>query len=167
MNLKTFIKDNFSYIPKNTYNFTLAENMTPQEIDTNDKPEEPETIFPSLKVNLDYLKTKYNLLINSDISVRNFIVTIRGKQYKAFVMYIDGMINSELMDNFVIKPLMLKSKSNLFVGNDNNVVSEALSNNISIKKVKKFNLDEYVLDSLLPQNSVETSSSFNEIILRY
>ena len=69
-----------------------------------------EKIFLSQDVNLEYVKTKYNTLINSDIVIRDFIINARGKQYKAFIVYIDGMINSENLNNFVLKPLMMRNK---------------------------------------------------------
>ena len=41
-------------------------------------------VFPSLSINLDFLKVKYNTLINSDISIREFTLNARNKQYNAF-----------------------------------------------------------------------------------
>ena len=120
-------------------------------------------IFSSLNINLEYLKSKYNTLINSDVIIREFTLNARNKQYNAFIIFIDGMVNSELMNNNVLTPLMLRNRANTFVGNQNQVVSEAISNNITVRKIKKFNLKDYILDCLLPQNSVVPVNSFANV----
>ena len=120
-------------------------------------------IFPSIDVNIEYIKVKYNLLINSDIVLREFLLTARNKQYRAFLLFIDGMTDMDLVNNYVLKPLMLKNNANSFDGNQNQVVSEAVTNNITVRKVKKFNIKEYILNCLLPQNNVMTQKEFKEI----
>lgn len=121
-------------------------------------------IFPSLPINLDFIKSKYNFLINSDIVIREFTLNARNKQYNAFVIYIDGMVSSEIMDNFVLRPLMIKDKANSYDGNHSIVINEALTNNITVKKVKKFNLGEYIMSCLMPQNSVTMEDTFENVI---
>ena len=120
-------------------------------------------IFPSIDVNIEYIKVKYNLLINNDIVLREFLLTARNKQYRAFLLFIDGMTDMDLVNNYVLKPLMLRNNANLFDGNQNQVVSEAVTNNITVRKVKKFNIKEYILNCLLPQNNVKTQKKFKEI----
>ena len=120
-------------------------------------------IFPSIDVNIEYIKVKYNLLINSDIVLREFLLTARNKQYRAFLLFIDGMTDMDLVNNYVLKPLMLKNNANSFYGNQHQVVSEAVTNNITVRKVKKFNIKEYILNCLLPQNNVMTQKEFKEI----
>lgn len=120
-------------------------------------------IFPSIDVNIEYIKVKYNLLINSDIVLREFLLTARNKQYRAFLLFIDGMTDMDLVNNYVLKPLMLRNNANLFDGNQNQVVSEAVTNNITVRKVKKFNIKEYILNCLLPQNNVKPQKEFKEI----
>lgn len=57
---------------------------------------EPKQIFSSISVNLEYMKTKYNFLINSDIVIREFNLIAKNKQYSAFLIYIDGMVDSRV-----------------------------------------------------------------------
>lgn len=97
-------------------------------------------------------------MINSDIIIREFTLNARGKQYSAFILYIDGMINTDIMNKFILEPLMLKNRSNMFDGEQNRIISEAVTNNITVRKVKKFDLSEYILGCLMPQNSVEQYS---------
>ena len=127
------------------------------------KPEEKVNIFPSLSVNIEYMRTKYNLLINSDIILREFTLNARGKQYNAFLVYIDGMVDSEIMDKFILEPLMLRNKNNLFDGTQTKVISEAVANNITVRKVKKFDLSNYLMGCLMPQNAVKEVTDFDEV----
>ena len=168
MNFKNMLSSLFTYTPKEKYNFVLLENNNEDNKNnqTNKKTEsslKTKEIFPALSVNLEYVKTKYNSIINSDIIIREFILNARGKQYSAFLLYIDGMIDTEIMNKFILEPLMLRNKSNTFEGDQNRIISEAVTNNITVRKVKKFDLTEYILSCLMPQNSVEQYSDFEKV----
>lgn len=139
----------------------IDENTSnPEDTDTTNEVKE---IFPSIDVNMEYIKVKYNLLINSDIILREFLLIARNKQYRAFLLFIDGMTDMNLVNDYVLKPLMLKNSANSFDGSQNQVISEAVTNNITVRKVKKFNVKEYILNSLLPQNNVKMQKEFKEI----
>ena len=167
MSFKDLFNSIFAYNPPVDYSFELPdESQIQHDLDVDDymQNKEPLKIYPSLSVNIEYLKTKYNLLINSDVILREFTINARGKQYNSFLLYIDGMVDSTMLDDFVLKPLMLRNKNNTFDGSQNKVVSEAVANNITVRKVKKFDLANYLLSCLMPQNSVEQVSSFDEAI---
>lgn len=167
MKIKDIINKTFGYTPKNVYHFSLPDSLANDESttiqDNKEISDESQNVFTSLDVNLDYVKTKYNLLINSDIITREFILNARGKQYKAFLLYIDGMVDSQILNDFVLEPLMMRNKNNLFDNDQNRVISEAITNNITVRKVKKFNLADYIQNCLIPQNNVKNQSSFNDI----
>lgn len=173
MKVKDVLTTIFGYTPKEVYLFSLPEREENSEEENisngkntenvNQKQEEQKNIFTSLSVNLDYIKIKYNTLINSDILVREFILNARGKQYKAFLLYIDGMVDSKILNDFVLEPLMLRNRNNLFDGDQNRIISEAVTNNITVRKVKKFNLADYIESCLMPQNSVIQQESFEDI----
>ena len=160
-------------------NFFCFEDISEEEIlpdTTNAKDPELETVsnkvlenanpyvYPSIDVNLEYIKVKYNTLINSDIVLREFILTARNKEYKAFLLYIDGMVDSKIINDFVLTPLMLRNRANSYDGEQNRIISEAVTNNITVRKVKKFNTVDYIYQSLLPQNSVKKERKFESII---
>ena len=114
----------------------------------------------NLQKNLNYVKVKYNSLINSDIKIREFIVNAKDKQYKAFLLYIDGMIDSKIINSYILKPLILKNRSNT----DKNSQKFVSSNNkINIKKVDEFDLLEYIHDCLIPQNEIQEHSTYKDI----
>lgn len=153
MKIKDFINNTFGYKPKNEYQFTLPDNP---EIDTenynNTNSDKIENIYSQIDANLKYIKTKYNTLINSDIITREFTLNTGSKEYKAFILYIDGMVDSQILNDFVLKPLMLKNK---FCNNE--------TSKIIVQKVKKSNIANFIQDCLIPQNNIKQQSSFKDI----
>ena len=121
-------------------------------------------VFQSLDVNLEYMKVRFNTMINSDVIIREFTLNARNQQYKAFLVFIDGMVNQGIMNNYILKPLMLKNSANSFEGEQNRVISEVKTNNITVRKVKKFNIVDYISNCLLPQNTVREFKSFDDIV---
>ena len=167
MEIKNVFNNLFGYTPRDVYNFSLSNNSKDSEFNISqnniDSFEKSEDVHTDLSVNLDYIKTKYNLLINSDIIIRQFILNARGKLYNAFLFYIDGMVNSQILNHFVLEPLMPRNKSNLFNNEQNRVISESTKDNITVRKVKKFNLSDYIESCLIPQNNVEKNNSFEDV----
>lgn len=153
MKIKDFINNTFGYKPKNEYQFTLPDNP---EIDTenynNTNSDKIQNIYSQIDANLKYIKTKYNTLINSDIITREFTLNTGSKQYKAFILYIDGMVDSQILNDFVLKPLMLKNK---FCNNE--------TSKIIVQKGKKSNIANFIQDCLIPQNNIKQQSSFKDI----
>lgn len=162
MDLITLFKNTFKYNKKDEYSFRLSDNYT-NSTNVKENPQKIESVFPSLEVNLEYMKTKYNLLINSDVILRQFTINARGKQYNAFIVYIDGMVDSEIMDNFILKPLMLRNQNNLYDGSQTKIISEAVTNNITVRKIKRFDLPNYLMGCLLPQNAVKEVTDFSDV----
>lgn len=167
MEIKNVFNNLFGYTPRDVYNFSLSNNSEDSEFNISqnniDSFEKSEDVNTDLSVNLDYIKAKYNLLINSDIIIRQFILNARGKLYNAFLFYIDGMVNSQILNHFVLEPLMPRNKSNLFNNEQNRVISESTKDNITVRKVKKFNLSDYIESCLIPQNNVEKNNSFEDV----
>ena len=169
MNLKDLFSSLFTYTPDNkeTYNFNLVEDLNTKIYPNSTlgkEGNEKTKIFPSVSVNTDYLKTKYNLLINSDIVFRDFILNARGKQYHALLIFIDGMINTEIMNEFILEPLMMRNRNNLYDSSQKRIISESVTNHITVRKVKKFNLANYISSCLVPQNAIKQVATFEEAI---
>lgn len=160
MNIKNLFKNVFLYEePIDTYDFSLPENNYEIENTPNiseDSKMASQNIYTSLNVNIDYIKVKYNTLINSDIILREFKLNIKGKEYNAVLLFIDGMIDSKSINDFILKPLMSKDC------NTSTPASTVITNNITVRKVKKFNLEDYIFNSLVPQNTMKKVTTFKE-----
>lgn len=167
-NIKDSLKRFFLYEPKQEYEFELLASSEEEEKNENNQYNdetskilpENQKIYPNIDVNLEYIQIKYNYLINKDISIREFTLYAKDKSYNAFLLYIDGMVNTSDINDFILKPLMSRSKTNDFSQKE----KVAITNNISIKKTKKFNLEDYIYNSLMPQNSLKKVETFSEII---
>lgn len=170
-NILQIFNNFFKYKEQEEYDFTVPEVANEKEAtnisydnqvkSSNDK---TQNVFTSLNENLSYIKVRYNSLINSDILIREFILNARGKQYNAFLLYIDGMVDSKLINDFVLTPLMLRNRTNLFSGDENKIVTETSENKVTIKKIKKFDLMNYIFNSLVPQNSISKVQEFDKLI---
>lgn len=162
-------KNLFSYQPHQEYSFSIPETKegnqnvdnSLEKIDSDSQL--PKNIFPTLSVNLEVITSRYNTMINSDVIVREFSLTAKNKEYKAFLLYIDGMVDTTSINNFVLDPLMLRNLSNTYQNPENEIVKEAVSNNIVVRKVKKFDLPTYILNHLVPQNSVKQLDTFDDV----
>lgn len=156
------VKEFFNVLTQNaeSYDFSIS-----KENSSESQPEDllkNQSIYPSLDVNLEYIKSRYNVLINSDIKIREFMLNAKGKQFKAFIIYIDGLVDTTSINDFILNPLMIKNFSNQ--NTEPQIISEAITTNISVRKVKRFNITDYIYECLLPQNSVKKISSFDEIV---
>jgi len=160
MNIKNLFKNVFLYEePIDTYDFSLPESSYEIENTPNiseDSKMVSQNIYTSLSVNIDYIKVKYNTLINSDIILREFKLNIKGKEYNAVLLFIDGMIDSKSINDFILKPLMSKDC------NTSTPAPTVITNNITVRRVKKFNLEDYIFNSLVPQNTMKKFSTFKD-----
>lgn len=154
--IKNIFNNVFGYSEKQDYNFILpnsSNNIDDAEFEKVDK----EVVSTSLKDNLEYLKVKYNMLINSDIKTREFTLSIQKKKYPAFILYIDGMINGNSINDFVLKPILLKNSIKM---GENLKSSEVTLS----KRADKFDLENFLYSNLIPQNSVSKEIEFKNII---
>ena len=160
MNIKDFFyklnnesKDSHEFILPNKE--SSSDKLQPEKMLKN------RFVYNNLDVNLEYVNSRFNSFLNSDVKIREFLIHVKSRQYKAFILYIDGMIDKNSINDFVLNPLMLRTRSNTYEGSQ--IISEAIANNIMVRKRKKFNIVDYILDSLLPHNDVERVKSFDKI----
>jgi len=141
--------------PKDSYNFSLN-NSTSKNITYDfDK-----KVSANIKENKEFINIKYNTLINSDIIIRNFKLKSNNKSYSAFIIYIDGMSDSNLINRFILQPLMMRNKANMYktqslktYNKGKKVIIKKNSNNLAVE----------IENSLLPQNSLVKETDFNNI----
>lgn len=171
--LLSYMKSIFAYNPPQEYTFVVPEAQeetsklntfegTYNNQNNSEQPKEPKNVFPSISVNLEVITTKFNTMINSDIVTREFSLTAKNKEYKSFLLYIDGMVDTKGINNFILDPLMLRNLANTYQ-NETDVIKEAVANNIVVRRVKKFDLASYIYNHLVPQNSVKQINTFDEI----
>lgn len=156
--IKNFFNNIFGYKEKEEYDFllpTTANNIDEKKFEKEDN----QIVSDKLEENLNYLKIKYNMLINSDIKIRKFDLNIRSKKIPVFLLYIDGMVEDDAINNFVMKPLLLKNSIKM---NETRKPNQIIDD--GKQKYVKFNLENFLYSSLIPQNSVNKETDFKKIV---
>ena len=145
----------FKYKPRTNYDFNIqsTENAVTQDLNSE---KINEKISSSLKHNLEFIQSKFNTIINSDIIIRRFSLICKNKKYKAFLIYIDGMADSTNINHFILKPLMLRNKNNTY----NSQVS--VQSNTNKKNPTK--VANYIYNRLIPHNNLSMQIDFEKII---
>ena len=132
MNIRNLINNLF----KDSYNFSIInqKNDNGKIIDNNET-----KIYPNLNENLEFLKSKYNTLINSDIKIREFETLAQNQTFKSFIIYFDGLVDSISINDFVLEPLMFpKHVKNPNTNNLLNYIDNRLLPQLSVNKVTNF-----------------------------
>jgi spore germination protein KA len=136
---------------------------------------EPKKLSKKLDENLAFIKTKYNSLINSDVVIRDFTLIVNNTEYDASLIFIDGLVDTQIVNSSVLKPLMLRNRSNThkfqskgnneneLINNEKQIISEFNNHDVIIRKIKKFNLKDYIFNHLIPQNNVKMPERFEDI----
>ena len=146
--MMNLFKKFFLYTPNKSDSFTLdcdvsivsSEEKSPTDLITDCE------ISCSLDENYRYLQVLYNSLINSDIILRPFIISINGRNYNSLFLGIDGMFSSELVNNFLLRPLM-----------------ETESKVSPTSVYTKNDIEDYIFNKLIPQNTVKKVLKFSEV----
>ncbi len=154
--IKDIFNNIFKYQEKTKYEFILPNTENNISEDTF-YISETKTVSKDLDDNKEFLKIKYNMLINSDIKMRDFTLSIQHKKIPAFLLYIDGMVSDDAINDFVLQPLLLKNSIKM---------NEPLTTITAQKSFTKFNLENFIYSSLIPQNSVSKENKFKEIITK-
>lgn len=106
--------------------------------------EELEEVSKDIKKNLEYIKKTYNYPDNGDLIVREFKVVAKDKNLQAFIVLFDGMVDSNIVDSHILKPLMLLS-------------------NVEVKGREK-DLASYIKNHLISHSQVKITKKMNDII---
>jgi spore germination protein KA len=121
------------------------EKKIKEKMEENQRKTAPtDKVQKNMDANLEYMKKVYSIPLNSDIVIREFMIHHRNEPIKAFIIFIDGMVDSEIINNYILKPLMVNSMYELREGRED--------------------LKEYVSDRLLPHCQVSIEKSYGKII---
>lgn len=165
--LKRLYNKYVKYTPDENYNFFITTENAKDISKTPVSPAkdlEPTNITNNLENNLNFFKFKFNSLINSDIVIREFVLTAQNKEYNAVLIYIDGMVDTQILNESVIRPLMLRNKANTYTHDEKEVISEFNNNDVIIRKIKKFNIENYIYKHLIPQNDTKKVEKFEDAV---
>ena len=60
--------------------------------------------------NLQFIKTVFTYPLNFPVNIREFEVRRDDKVYQAFIVFVDGMVDRRIVDDSVLKPLIIVSQ---------------------------------------------------------
>lgn len=106
-------------------------------------------ILKDVDDNIDYIRKQFNYPINKDIIVREFKALGR---YRAFIVYIDGMVDRITINNFILRPLL---NSKFSEEEQKYGINYMLENSIETNQTKRtFSYDEVISEILMGDTGV-------------
>lgn len=122
----------------------IEHEMADKDADKQKKPEASDEVSDDIQISLAYMKKKYSIPVNSDIVLREFSIRYKNELISAFIIFFDGMTDREVIDNYILKPLMVDS----------------------IMEVRDYaeNLREFVSRQLLPHNQIKVERSYSKSV---
>lgn len=130
--------------PGNSGQDRMEKEIAVKDADAQKKPEASEEVSDDVEVSLNYMKKKYCIPVNCDIILREFSIRYKKELVRAFIMFFDGMTDREVIDNYILKPLMVDS----------------------IMEVHNYaeDLQEFISSQLLPHNQVKIERSYSKAV---
>jgi len=107
-------------------------------------PEAGDEVKSDIDANLAHMKDVYSIPVNSDIILREFDITYGCRSIRAFIIFFDGMTNTEVINNYILKPLMVNSVMPL--------------------KDTAENLEDYVVRQLMPHCQVKIEKGYKKAV---
>ena len=123
---------------------TTTPKGTGKQKKDNENKDKPTDISKNLEENLEHVKKIYNIPINGDIVLREFDIIIKDRAIPAFMVLIDGLTDRKVIDDDILKPLMLLS-------------------NLEIKDNEK-DIPEFIKNHILPHNQLKETGLFRDVI---
>ncbi len=97
-------------------------------------------ISTDIKTNLEHIKLAMSIPLSADAILREFAIVFKDRKYPAFLVYYEGMVSSERIDDFIMQSLHLISPK----GDDD--------------------LKTTISEQLLSANQLKMSSSIEQIL---
>lgn len=98
------LKKLFTFTPASKADaFSLSNDETTEFDVREEKNVEKNYVSTNIEENLAYIRKRYNIPLNDDVILRE-IVLKDGRQ--AFVIFFEGMVNSQAIDDYIIKSLI-------------------------------------------------------------
>lgn len=122
----------------------MEREIEAKEEEAKKEPEPSDEISSDIKENLDFMKKAYSIPVNSDIVLREFDINYEGKPVRAFIIFFDGMTDREVINNYILKPLMVMSSMDIRENADN--------------------LEDFIARQLLPHCQVKIELEYSKVI---
>lgn len=123
---------------------------------------ENEILFSdNIKKNINYLRKEFEKV--SDVQFRQIILSDKsGHEINAWLIYIDSLTKNEIINNNILKPLMLLQREAEFDFSQKDNLGEIISHKIiSVEDIKKTKIMEEAIDAILAGRSLLLIDNIN------
>jgi len=121
----------------------IEKEIEEKKAEIEKEPDPSDRINSDIDINLEHMKEVYSIPLNSDIVLREFDINFKGRRVRAFILFFDGMTDREIINNYILKPLMVSSE-------------------MEIRDDTK--LEEYISRQLLPHCQVKLEKGYKKVI---
>lgn len=128
----------FTFTPPNS---TDTFNIKKSKLQRSELYDKTRNITISINENIKKMQYFLNYPNNSDVKIRTFNTIINSTTYKSAIIFFDGLVDSDIIDNYILRQLMKDTPCS--------------SNK---------DLEMCILDNVLAQNQLETEKEFDKII---
>jgi spore germination protein KA len=139
--------------PKKPKEFYIPEAETfkkENNIDLNKNKElYSQPISKKIEANINFINNAFNTKVNKDIIIRKFIV---GGKYKAILVFLDGMVDKNTINNSILKPLLNNEK--LKEQNSSSIINSIILEIIETNQAAKVHNHDEVLYEVLCGNTL-------------
>lgn len=117
-------------------------------------------VYHELEKNLEYIEGTFNHPDNKDIVIRRFCI---GNGVNAFICYLDGMSDRITINQFILRPLLDKSKFNDLGGK--NLFDYIYDSVIETHQIEKADTHEKAINDILTGNTAICIDGYPNYIL--
>ena len=103
------LRDLFFYKHISQNNFSIKDANSADDYPVQKNHGGPE-LAGNFRKDFKTLKEEFAMGKSGDIKMREFTVMINEKEHDAVIFFIDGLVNKQFVNDFILKPLMLKSR---------------------------------------------------------
>ena len=140
------MKNIFKFIPPEDNNYFKIEEPQLQMALKHDK---HGFVDSSLSNNLDAMKEFFHFPLSNDFKLRTFDISVNGEKYNAAICFYDGLVDSNSLNNAILKPLM------------NEICTTSKS---VLKKPSCDTLKNAILGAMLIQSNLNIVSEYSKVI---
>lgn len=161
----SFVERGFELLEQDETTETISPGASSNEIMSSVKDEAADygstsdRLSPDLEVNLGIIRQQFNIPINEDIIIREFNI---GRQVKAALVYIDGMVDKKQLNQAILPNLMDKDVFDKVPGN---VVDYLIANILTIDSLSKVDNFSTIIMNILVGNTAVLVAGAEQCIL--
>lgn len=104
-------------------------------------------ISTQLSENLNVIEEQFSLPLNGDLVIRKFRINVRDSSIEAFMVFFDGLVDTKVIDDDILQPLMLLSSLDI-KGEGEDILKYIRSHIVPHNQLKEVRTHQEVIDAV-------------------